>query len=140
MKCAVHGEVDATGFCRNCGKAMCAACVRPVRDVEAAFLAIRLPAGRVRDPMEAADDGELRARGLLTELRHPHAPADRPSGFLGASLPIVFAGRVDLPPAELLGTSTDAVLRTVAGCTDEHADFQVDHAARRVGRECASFG
>jgi hypothetical protein len=33
MKCAVHGEVDATGFCRNCGKAMCAACVRPVRDV-----------------------------------------------------------------------------------------------------------
>jgi hypothetical protein len=33
MKCAVHGEVDAIGFCRNCGKAMCAACVRPVRDV-----------------------------------------------------------------------------------------------------------
>jgi hypothetical protein len=33
MKCAVHGEVDATGFCRNCGKAMCAGCVRPVRDV-----------------------------------------------------------------------------------------------------------
>jgi Domain of unknown function (DUF5668) len=33
MKCAVHVEVDATGFCRNCGKAMCAACVRPVRDV-----------------------------------------------------------------------------------------------------------
>ena len=33
MKCAVHGEVDAIGYCRNCGKAMCAACVRPVRDV-----------------------------------------------------------------------------------------------------------
>jgi hypothetical protein len=33
MKCAVHSEVDATGFCRNCGKAMCATCVRPVRDV-----------------------------------------------------------------------------------------------------------
>jgi TM2 domain-containing membrane protein YozV len=33
MKCAVHGEVDATGFCRNCGKAMCAACVRQVHDV-----------------------------------------------------------------------------------------------------------
>ena len=32
MKCAVHPEVDATGFCRNCGKAMCPACVRPVRD------------------------------------------------------------------------------------------------------------
>ena len=33
MKCAVHTDVDATGYCRNCGKAMCALCVRPVRDV-----------------------------------------------------------------------------------------------------------
>jgi cell wall-active antibiotic response 4TMS protein YvqF/B-box zinc finger protein len=33
MKCAVHNEVDATGYCRNCGKALCAQCARPVRDV-----------------------------------------------------------------------------------------------------------
>jgi TM2 domain-containing membrane protein YozV len=33
MKCAVHSEVDATGYCRNCGKPMCPACIRPVRDV-----------------------------------------------------------------------------------------------------------
>jgi hypothetical protein len=32
MKCAVHPEVEAVGYCRNCGKPMCAACVRPVRD------------------------------------------------------------------------------------------------------------
>ena len=32
MKCAVHGDAEATGYCRNCGKAMCPACVRPVRD------------------------------------------------------------------------------------------------------------
>ncbi len=31
MKCAVHNEVDATGYCRNCGKALCAQCVREVR-------------------------------------------------------------------------------------------------------------
>ncbi len=31
MKCAVHTEVDATGFCRNCGKALCPACTRDVR-------------------------------------------------------------------------------------------------------------
>ena len=88
---------------------------RPVREVEAAFLAVGLPSGRVRDPIEAVDDEQLRARGLLTELRHPSAPADRPSGYLGAALPISFAGRVDLPPAELLGASTDAVLRELAG-------------------------
>ena len=33
MKCAVHAEVDATGYCRNCGKAMCPVCARPVHDV-----------------------------------------------------------------------------------------------------------
>src|SRR6266851_3580724 len=33
MKCAAHSEVDATGYCRNCGKALCAVCVRPVHDV-----------------------------------------------------------------------------------------------------------
>jgi TM2 domain-containing membrane protein YozV len=33
MKCAVHPEVDATGYCRNCGKPVCAVCVRPVHDV-----------------------------------------------------------------------------------------------------------
>jgi Domain of unknown function (DUF5668)/B-box zinc finger len=33
MKCAVHAEADATGYCRNCGKPMCALCARPVHDV-----------------------------------------------------------------------------------------------------------
>jgi hypothetical protein len=33
MKCAVHSDMDAVGYCRNCGKAMCSTCVRPVRDV-----------------------------------------------------------------------------------------------------------
>jgi TM2 domain-containing membrane protein YozV len=33
MKCAAHAEADAVGYCRNCGKALCAVCVRPVRDV-----------------------------------------------------------------------------------------------------------
>jgi Domain of unknown function (DUF5668) len=33
MKCAVHADVDAVGYCRNCGKPMCSTCLRPVRDV-----------------------------------------------------------------------------------------------------------
>jgi hypothetical protein len=31
MKCAVHTDIDATGFCRNCGKALCGQCAREVR-------------------------------------------------------------------------------------------------------------
>lgn len=33
MNCAVHSEVPAQGFCRNCGKAMCQACKRDVRGI-----------------------------------------------------------------------------------------------------------
>jgi hypothetical protein len=31
MKCAVHVDVDATGYCRNCGKALCPQCTRDVK-------------------------------------------------------------------------------------------------------------
>ena len=31
MKCAEHVDVDATGYCRQCGKALCPACTRDVR-------------------------------------------------------------------------------------------------------------
>lgn len=31
MNCAVHSDVEATGYCRNCGKALCQACTREVR-------------------------------------------------------------------------------------------------------------
>jgi hypothetical protein len=31
MNCAVHTDVEATGYCRNCGKAMCPNCTRDVR-------------------------------------------------------------------------------------------------------------
>ncbi len=33
MNCAVHAAVEATGFCRNCGKALCAQCTRDVRGI-----------------------------------------------------------------------------------------------------------
>lgn len=31
MNCAVHTDVEATGYCRNCGKALCQQCTREVR-------------------------------------------------------------------------------------------------------------
>ena len=31
MKCATHVDVDASGFCRNCGKPLCHECARDVR-------------------------------------------------------------------------------------------------------------
>ena len=31
MNCAVHTDREATGYCRNCGKALCPECTREVR-------------------------------------------------------------------------------------------------------------
>ena len=65
MKCAVHPEVDATGFCRNCGKAMCSVCARPVREV------LYCGEGRVRleivehDLIEAVAVGVMRVRAIV---------------------------------------------------------------------------
>jgi TM2 domain-containing membrane protein YozV len=66
MKCAVHPDADAVGYCRNCGKAMCTVCVRPVRDMLycedclARVMGIPLaaePAGAPPPPMPAAGVG-----------------------------------------------------------------------------------
>jgi CoA:oxalate CoA-transferase len=82
----------------------------PAVEVERLLLEIGVPASAVRDPAAAAADAQLAHRHLLEPLHHPSAV--EPSGFLGPRLPIAFPGRVEqLPPAELLGTSTDAVLR-----------------------------
>jgi hypothetical protein len=31
MNCAIHTDTGATGYCRNCGKALCPQCIREVR-------------------------------------------------------------------------------------------------------------
>jgi hypothetical protein len=66
MKCAVHTEVDASGFCRNCGKPLCPACTREVRGAlycEACLAAIVTPPS----PVSAA---------------HPHPGAALALGFI----------------------------------------------------------
>jgi Domain of unknown function (DUF5668) len=48
MKCAVHPDVDATGFCRNCGKPLCPACTREVHGAlycESCLASMVAPAG-----------------------------------------------------------------------------------------------
>ena len=50
MKCAVHAEVDATGFCRNCGKALCPQCTR---EVKGALYCEECLAARVSAPIPA---------------------------------------------------------------------------------------
>lgn len=70
MTCAVHAQVDAVGYCRNCGKALCSVCVRPVRDVlyceDCLAGAVGIPAA----PVPGAANTAAAAPGAL-----PPAPA-----------------------------------------------------------------
>jgi len=69
MKCAVHTDVDAAGYCRNCGKAMCSTCVRPVRDVLyceeclAGIVGIPAPAPHVPPPPAPAAESQYQMPG-----------------------------------------------------------------------------
>ncbi len=51
MKCAVHPEIDAAGFCRNCGKPLCQQCAREVRG---AFYCEQCLANMMAPPPQAA--------------------------------------------------------------------------------------
>jgi len=86
MKCAVHSEVDAVGYCRNCGKPMCSVCVRPVRDVlyceDCLATVMGVPAGT---PAAGAGTAPL-ATGIApapTATPNPMGPSPFLAFFLG---------------------------------------------------------
>lgn len=88
MKCAVHAEVDAVGYCRNCGKALCGTCVRPVRDVFYCEDCLAAIAGVAPPPAAASPYSQAAA------VAPPPAPAARRSSgspalafFLGFCFP-----------------------------------------------------
>ena len=81
MKCAVHPESEATGYCRNCGKPMCPVCVRPVRDVLYCEDCLARVMG-VSAPAPAAAAPSVDASGLPVAV--PAAmPGQRPGGNPG---------------------------------------------------------
>lgn len=79
MKCAVHSDVDAVGYCRNCGKAMCSTCVRPVRDV---LYCEDCLAGIMGIPSAAAPGAAVPPPGMPPP---PPAPSARSGGSPGVA-------------------------------------------------------
>ena len=69
MNCAVHPDTPAMGYCRNCGKALCTACARPVRDILYCEDCLASQLGHAAPPLEA----------------HPPVAAQLPAQAGGAS-------------------------------------------------------
>ena len=62
MNCAVHAELEAKGFCRNCGKAMCEGCTR---DVKGVLYCEDCLAAQVSAPARPTGDGNPATAALL---------------------------------------------------------------------------
>jgi len=74
MKCAVHAEVDASGYCRICGKALCPECQRNVRgalyceDCLARSMTGVATTATAPSPKETASAGAALALGFIPGL------------------------------------------------------------------------
>ena len=83
--------------------------------------AIRVPAGSVASAAAAADDLQIQHRQALVPLQHPDATD--PTRWLAPAFPIKFSrANTDQAPAETLGTSTQDVLKEIAGLSEEEID------------------
>jgi hypothetical protein len=74
MNCAVHADTEASGYCRNCGKAMCTACSHRVRDVlyceDCLAQHVGLPAPPVATPGETANPGGFASVATPGQRQH----------------------------------------------------------------------
>ncbi len=83
---------------------------------------VGIPSASVVDAIDLRHDPHAQARGTLADLVHPASP-DRPSGYLGAVLPMRLSGYPAAPePAETLGASTRAVLSDLLGLSPDEVD------------------
>ena len=91
---------------------------RSTEDALAALTGIGMAAGPVQPAGIGKRDPQVLHRGALAPLQHPEM--DDPTPYWGPALPIRMS-RADLNPgpAELLGQSTDAVLREVLSLGDD---------------------
>ena len=102
MKCAVHPDVEASGFCRNCGKPMCPACVRPVRDVLYCEECLAKVVGLAPNPAAVAAEG----------VAAPVLPAVVPAGQ-GSSVLVFLLGLIPGLGAIYNGEYNKALLHIV---------------------------
>jgi len=87
MKCAVHPEVEASGYCRNCGKAMCPACARPVRDVLYCEECLATVMGVPAAAPAAGTDASVPVQGALPTGSAPAAAGNPGLAFVMGFIP-----------------------------------------------------
>jgi Domain of unknown function (DUF5668)/B-box zinc finger len=119
MNCAVHTEVAATGYCRQCGKPLCPACARDVRgalyceDCLASKLSLPQPAPQPLMPSAASNPhpGTALALGLV-----PGLGAVYNGEYVKALIHVVLFGGIITALSSNLPDSYDVFLGVALGC------------------------
>jgi len=116
MNCAVHTDVEATGYCRQCGKALCPACTR---DVRGALYCESCLAGIVIAPAAAPSGGAAHAGHPGTALALGFIPglgAVYNGEYIKALIHVVIFGGIIAALNTDLPGSYDAFLGIALGC------------------------
>lgn len=138
MKCAVHTEVDATGYCRNCGKPLCPDCTR---DVRGALYCEPCLAGLISAPPPAAptasaghNPGVALALGFI-----PGLGAVYNGEYLKALIQVlVFAGLIAAQSSDISGAN-HAFLGLLMACFYFYMPIEAFRTAkaRQAGQQVA---
>lgn len=127
MKCAVHAEVDATGFCRNCGKALCPQCTR---EVKGALYCEECLAAMVATPQRQAGGRSPAAAFGLGFV--PGLGAVYNGQYLKALIHVlIFGGLIALLSSDI-SEGYDAMLGILLGVFCLYMPFEAMHTARAI--------
>ena len=114
MNCAVHTDVEATGYCRNCGKALCPQCTREVRG---ALYCEECLAGLLGGPPASAEPKSSVNPGLAATLGFiPGLGAVYNGQYVKALIHVlIFGGLIALLSSDI-PASYDAFFGIALGC------------------------
>src|SRR5579863_1547674 len=114
MNCAVHTDVEATGFCRNCGKALCPQCTREVRGAlycEACLAGLLGGPPAQLEPKSSVNPGLAATLGFI-----PGLGAVYNGQYIKALIHVlIFGGLIALLSSDLPG-GYDAIFGIALGC------------------------
>jgi cell wall-active antibiotic response 4TMS protein YvqF/B-box zinc finger protein len=136
MKCAVHAEVDATGFCRNCGKALCPQCTR---EVQGALYCEECLAKLVASPPQRGGHPNPGAAFWLGWV--PGLGAVYNGEYIKALIHVlIFGGIIALLNSEI-SEGSQAMLGILLGAFCIYMPFEALNSARaiRAGKKPAAF-
>jgi LiaI-LiaF-like transmembrane region len=139
MNCALHTDVAATGFCRNCGRALCPACTREVRG---ALYCEPCLAGLVGTPAEAQaaatlgpHPGAALALGFI-----PGLGAVYNGEYLKALIHVIIFGGMIAAQTQDISAGYHAFLGIALGCFYFYMPIDAYRTAKARERERLAAG